>query len=271
MPARPASTGWRLLSEAGVDVSLLAEVASRNRRPLLSQDGDAFYAMLAAAGDLPQRQDVPVAETIPSVKLLAEPENLSGQWLRIELETVQVTRIAVTEPRRQTQLGSDHYFQLDAMADLGNVIVKLQRPPGQDGPPAIFDSRYPVSVVTRQLPPFLVQRIRQREGGSAVVSQIRMKVQADAFFFRLWSYETDFMSQYGSGEQFGPLLIAARIRNLEPTTADPAGVRVIGAIAAVAVIAAIVATWLWNRRLSAEDRQVREKRKARESQQLHLP
>ncbi len=47
-PESPESDGWKLLSEAGLDVSLLAEAGSRSRKPLMAEDGDAFYSLLAA-------------------------------------------------------------------------------------------------------------------------------------------------------------------------------------------------------------------------------
>lgn len=270
-PASPPSVGWQLLSESGVDISLLAEVGTRDRRPLLAEDGDAFYSMLAAAAEVAGRGDLPTPQLVDPVTLLRQRGTMGGQWLRMNLETVQVTRIAVENLTRQSQLGSDHYFQIDAVGDLGNVVIKLEPPPGEDGPPAIFESRYPVSIVVRELPEFLKQRIRAKEGGDAVVSQIRLMVGVDVFFFRLWSYQSDFMNKYGSGKQFGPLLIAAQIRNREPTSSDPAGVAVIAWLVAVAVISAIIATWWWNRRLAAQDVEVRDRRKDRESQQLQLP
>jgi hypothetical protein len=270
-PAMAPRVGWRLLSDAGVDVSLLAEVASRDRRPLLAEDGDAFYSMLAAAATIQQRDDVPPPTPADPVMLLRDSRELGGEWLRMNLETVQVTRIAVIEPARQAQLGSDHFYQIDAVGDLGNTVIKMERLPGDPGEPAIFANRYPVSVVIRDLPEFLSQRIRAEEGGDAVVSNVKVMVGVDVFFYRLWSYSTDFMSQHGGLDQFGPLLVAARLSNREPTSDDPAGVNVIGWIAAIAVISAIVAVWFWNRRLSAQDLEVRQKRKARDAQQLQLP
>jgi hypothetical protein len=276
-PQSAENVGWQLLSDAGVDISLLAEVGSRNRRPLLSEDGNAFYAILAAAASLgnqggqPNPDNLPAPGWVEPVTLLRDPEKMSGQWVRMDLETVQITRIAVTEPARQSQLGSNHYYQIDAVGDLGNTIVKIEPARGEEGPPALFEGRYPVSIVSRELPDFLRRAIRNQEGGDAVVSQIKLMVGVDAFFYRLWSYETDFMNQHGSGEQFGPLLIAARLSNREPTSSDPAGVSTIGWIAAGVVILSIVAMWFWNRRNSARDLEVRQKRKSRESEQLQLP
>ena len=270
-PKSPESDGWKLLSETGLDVSLLADAASRSRKALMAEDGDAFYSLLAAAAEVGRRDNLPQPPAVEPVTLLSEPDGLVGQWLRMDLETVQVTRITVSEPHRQAQLGSDHYYQIDAVGDLKNVAVKIERPEGNMGPPILFENRYPVSVVVRELPDFLKQQIRLQEGGDAVLAEIRLMVQADVFFYRLWSYSTDFMSQQGGGDQFGPLLVAARIYNQQPSSVDPARVGVISWIAAFAVVSSIIATWLWNRRTAERDAEVRRKRKERESEQLEIP
>jgi hypothetical protein len=269
-PKAAANVGWRLLTEAGLDISLLSDASTRSRRPMLAQDGDAFYSLLAAAATIRERTTVPPPEVMDAVKLLQAPENLSGQWIRMDLETVQITRVAVTEPHRQNQLGSDHYYQIDAMGDLGNVVIRID-PPTADGTAVTFNNRYPVSIVVRELPDFLIKRISEQEAGDAVIANVKNMVGVDAFFYRLWSYSTEFMKQQGGGEQFGPLLVAAEIRDQEPTSSDPAGVFVIGWIVAIAIVCGILATWAWNRQTSLRDREVREKRKLRESEDLQLP
>lgn len=276
VPRQMPTPGWRLLSEAGMDVSLLPEVATRNRKVLMPQDGDAFYTMLAASASVGEREPLPTPTSASPVKLLSDPEPLTGHWLKLDLETVQVTRIAVTEPHRQNQLGSDHYYQIDAVADLGKVVIKVERPEQDPAsadkvPSVLFENRYPVSIVIRELPAFLRTRIRQQEGGDAVISKVNLMIEVDGFFFRLWSYTTAFMQDFGDVDQFGPLLVAARIKNREPTTADPVGVGIIGWIAAIGIFSGILATWLWNRRVRQEDEEVREKRKQRETEQLHFP
>ena len=111
---------------------------------------------MAAASDLEQsKKKVPSPSKIAPVALLQGSSELTGQWIRMNLETVLITRISVTEPRRKVELGSDHYYQIDAVGDLGNVVVQIERPAGDTGPAASFNNRYPVSVVTRSLPTFL--------------------------------------------------------------------------------------------------------------------
>ncbi len=270
-PQSAPNAGWKMLSGQGVDVALLASVADRNKMPLMPEDGDAFYSLLAAAKQIGDGDPTVPPKKIKAVSLLENPKEYCGHWMQLPLETVQVTRVAVTEPRRQQQLGSDHYYQIDAFGDLGNMVVQIKRPEGDEGPPARFENRYPVSLVVRDLPPLLKNSIRQQEGGDAMVSEIRKQVVVDGFFFRLWSYSTDFMKQHGGGDQFGPLLVAARIDGRPSEGEDPAGVGIIGWIAAAAVLLGIVAIWIWHQTITRRDELVKEKRKQSESEQLQLP
>ena len=96
-------------------------------------------------------------------------------------------------------------------------------------------------------------------------------IQVDGFFFHLWSYDTDFMSQHGGGEQFGPLLIAAEIRDDEPTSNDPAGAHLIGTIAAISIILGILAIWAWQHRTDTRDRDVRDQKKEKEAESIRIP
>jgi hypothetical protein len=283
-PTSPPGNGWKLLSEVGVDISDLADLTTRRGLPLSAHDSDAFYGMLAAARTIGRQQQLPPPQAVTAIMLLGgtekktatgqrqpkQPTVRGGDWIEMPLQTVQVTRVAVTEPIRQKQLGSDHYFQIDAVGDLGNVDVQIERPEGEPGPPARFENRYPVSLVTAELPEFLSERIRSQEGGEATVAEISVAIAVDAFFFRLWSYSTDYMDQFGGGNQIGPLLIAARI-NQRGEFDDPTGVARIGWLAAIAVLTAIVAIAIWSFVLGQRDRKIKQRRMRSEGEQIQLP
>tara|TARA_R110002049_G_scaffold2750_2_gene21388 strand:+ start:92627 stop:94015 length:1389 start_codon:yes stop_codon:yes gene_type:complete len=272
-PRAASSEGVAMLTDKGVDAAGLADLASRDRRPLAAEDADVFYPVMRAAAELASAQasTITTPQSVDPVPLLRDPNAYGGHWLRMTLGTVRVTRIAVTDDRRREQLGSDHYFQIDASGDLGNVVVSIARPDGDAGPPIQFENTYPVSLVTRTLPTFLRDAIVQQEGAGAITTMISRPIQVDGFFLRLWSYESDFMQRKGGGKQFGPLIVASRFTDLDPGTSDPAGVRVIGWIAAVAIILALVGTAVWARVTSSHDRRIRRKRKNQESEQLRLP
>ena len=269
-PKSVPTIGWQLLRDANVDVGLIAELPSRSRRPLQAEDADAFYAFLSAAKQIAERIETPAPKRVRPIDTLQKAKTLSGQWVRLELETVQITRVFVTDADRIAEIGSDHYFQIDAVGDLENVIVKVE-PTNAHDQPAIFDGRYPVSVVALHLPDFLRHQVAEQAGDDAVVAQVRTKIAANGFFFRLWSYETDFMNQHGSANQFGPLVIAATIVDREgPATAVP-GLSLISTIAALAVSIGILTIFLWHRRTSAHDDELRQRRQDRESKQIDFP
>jgi len=259
LPARVPYPGWGLLRDQGVDVGEIADLAARNRRSLQPDDNDAFYTMLAAAKSLSGQSDFPEPVEVDPVALLRRSEDWIGRWLRIELETVQVTRVFVTDPYRQQQLGSDHYYQIDAVADLRNVVIRIE-PEQSGGEPALFENRFPVSLVVAELPDFIAGRIDQTAGGTVVSSPLRGKIGVDGFLFRLWSYSSQFMDSHGGGNQIGPLVVAAKIRDQEPRQRTLPGLTLIPIMAAVAVVGAVLAIACWHYRSSVTDRQARRRR-----------
>ena len=268
-PAAAPSPGIQLLSEHGVDVSALADVSTRNRKPLASEDADAFYPMLAAATRITPGADLKPQHVLP-LDLLREPDQFAGTWLTMRVNTVRITRISVVDASRRAELGSDHYFQIDAMGNLGDTIVRIERPEGETGDPIQFENTYPVSLVAVDLPAFLSARVREQEGGDAVAAMISVPMQIEGFFFRLWSYESDFMDRLGGGEQFGPLIVISHMRELNMDQAA-AGVEMIGYIAAAAVILGIVVIAIWTRRTEQSDDAERKKRRDREAASIQLP
>jgi len=242
--------GWLMLGRRGFDVALLEGVRARNRQPLREEDAAAFYPLLRIASSLGQPDDPanenraldaePTLE--PAADLLRDAEKMVGRYISIDLKTIRVTRINVTEPTTQQQLGSDHYWQLDAIGDLGNVVIKIE---SGDGESATFENRYPVSVAIKELPPFLMKAISPSNPSPDTetidVAMISTQVSVAGFFYRLWSYESDFMNQHGGGKQFGPLIIASRIMDREPTRTDAVGVSRLGWYFAALVVFGILA------------------------------
>ena len=269
-PDQVPNVGWKLLRDAGVDASLLAELPSRDRRPLSAADSQVFYAMLSAATKMAARDDLDVPVAIEPLSMLQESADLSGQWIQTELETVQITKVFVTDPVRRAQLGKDHYFQIDAVGDLGNVVVKIE-PTAKDAQPALFDGRYPVSIVTAELPSFLTAPLVVQSGRDAIVTQMHTKIGVQGFFFRQWSYESEFMNQHGGENQFGPLLIAVRVTDREPARGSFDRVGMIGTMAAIAVFVGVLTTFFWHRRTSAGDLAARRRRQAREAERVDFP
>ncbi|MCC9643800.1 LapA family protein [Rhodopirellula sp. JC740] len=245
-PRNPTSLGWEVLGELDVDLSRLPEIATLSRQPLGDRDSTIFFSMIGAAhqaGTMTTDQQ-PLGPTVSAMRaavaevkpadLLKSPEEWLGQWIALDAETVRWTRVAIESETRQQQVGQDHYFQLDAIGDLGNVQLKIATGNGET---VTMENRFPVTFVTARLPAFL-------GSSDALSGTVAKPVRVEGFFYRLWSYESDFMASHG-GKQFAPLVIAGRWIDQTPASNDPIGVRWIGTLAAIAVVMAIAGALLF--------------------------
>ncbi|WP_404304831.1 hypothetical protein [Neorhodopirellula lusitana] len=257
-PARPMSPAGDFLSASGVDLSRLPEVAKLDRQSLSASDSPVFFPAIGAARRVSlnressevQRLRASVVDASP-VDLLKSPSQFTGHWIRLRVETVRATRVAVESTERRKQIGGDEYYQIDAIGDLGNVQLKLEVP---DGDPVVMENRYPVTIVTATLPDFL----RNAQDDSLVTTKTIM-VQVEGFFYRLWSYDSDLMTAHG-GKQFAPLIVAGVIEDLSPKSTDPIGVNSIGRVAAFGVIFGIIAVIAFGWITRRGDRASRERR-----------
>ncbi|TWT86348.1 hypothetical protein [Neorhodopirellula pilleata] len=261
-PAQPTSPAADVLASSGVDLSRLSEIADLDRKPLTSTDSSVFFSMIGVA-DRVQRVgiDTELLAKIQAMQsqvvvaspidLLQSPRQFTGQWISLDVETVRVTRVAVESTQRQDEIGAPFYYQIDAIGDLGRVQLKIEVP---DGPPVVMENRYPVTVVTATLPEFLLQA----QGNDFVTTQT-VPIRVEGFFYRLWSYESDFMKSRG-GKQFAPLVIGGVIEDRRPTSSDPIGVSLIGKVAAISIIAGIIAVAIFGWVTRRGDRASRKRR-----------
>ena len=79
------------------------------------------------------------------------------------------------------------------------------------------------------------------------------------------------MQREGAGNQFGPLLMVARMTDRAAAQEDAMSVDVIGYLAAAGILLGLVGALLWTRRNANEDKQVRSKQQMRDSERLQLP
>ncbi len=254
---------WALLARQDFNVSLLDEVRLRNRKPLLAADHEAFYAMLKAADEIASLP-LPPPPTIDASELLRNAPAAAGRRLRLHCQSVRITRITLSNPALRASLGSDHYWQIDALGDLGNVVIRIEASES-DAEPVTFENRYPVSIVALTLPDFLQSLMgddAQLDAARSDVLMISRQLIVDGFFYRLWSYESDYMRRRGGGNQFGPLLMATQLYDDEPPAGDPLGVAKIGQAAAAAALVMLIATGVWIYVTSQQDSAARARRRS---------
>jgi len=218
-PAEPANVGQKLLAEYGAELSEIVRAGGRDRQSLSAEEAEAFYSMLSVADLTRQNRqratesgaDFPAAQPIKPIELLKDPDKYRSEYIRMDVSTVRVTRVTVSDPQRQRQIGQDHYFQIDASGDLGDTIVELRRPGDEDAEPIRMSGIYPVSLVSTVLPEGSRQEIDQGK----VTAVVRQPVRVNGFFYRLWSYESEFMNREG-GANKSPRWWLFRIGNRFP-------------------------------------------------------
>jgi hypothetical protein len=212
----------RYLLELGWDLSFRDELSNLQSpiRPLTSNEREPLFSLIrlvSASG-----QDTKSSEPQPTASLTKLLENSlakgskvrskpSMEWISGKARVVRATKIPVEKVREQSWLGGDHYFELDCMADIGNVTLEMPT----ENEPIIYNGEYPITILTRELPDWL-QENDVAKGSSAderdelQVLYPRMRVQFRGWFYRFWSYKTQEMTQaLGSQHrQIAPLVVS---------------------------------------------------------------
>ncbi|QDS86753.1 hypothetical protein EC9_09270 [Rosistilla ulvae] len=255
-PSLPLPEGWILLSKAGFDVGQFGLIQRRNRSPLSSAESSAFYEFLKAANQVSSDTTATPRAIRPQVLLnAAESEKLIGEFIRVRLETARIQQIVA--PSLQDQIGQDHYWEIDAFGELDNAQVRI--PTKDGGEPIIFGNRYPVTLAMLKLPPFLNDLVSQNGRVTKAMLMHKAMIDVDGFFYRLWTYETDFVSSKGGDRQIGPLIAGTAI-TIKPAGSAQASLARIGWIIAIVFMVGLIGTIAYLTKASQADRQMRAKR-----------
>jgi len=251
-----------LLARHGFDVSMVDAIVRLAGKPLLPADQAAFYGMLRAATAVGATAIGP-ARSVDAGELIRNASTSIGRRVRLGCQAVRVTRVGITDGGTRRLLGRDHYWQIDALGDLGNLTIRIDAG-DETSEPAIFENRYPVSVVVAELPDFLNEAVSASPGGGLQtdIATLNRQILVEGFFYRMWSYDSDRMRQHGGAKQLGPLLMASRLFDGESPPGDPVGVGRIGQLAAVATAVMLAAALLWFRVTGRADAMAQARRRA---------
>ncbi|QEG42798.1 hypothetical protein [Roseimaritima ulvae] len=242
--------GWRLLAAAGLDCGRLDAVRRHDKQPLSAEE--PFYEMLAAAQQA--GRSAPSPQAVSVLDLLKDSRRRIGQWVSLPVESVRVTKIVLPAGSSAAeQIGQDHYWQLDTFGHVdGHVVIEpTDEPSGQGGAERIeFANRYPVSLVAYNLPEPLMQAIERQAGRDAAVAMVRQPLSVQGFYYRQWSYDTEFVQSRHAGRQFGPLLMASRL-SVRDVALPADGINwqaVVAGVFLVGLIAIAAGSWWIGRR-----------------------
>ncbi len=95
---------WRFLSDKGLDLTSLETVRQLDRQHLQTEDNGPFYSMLRIAADINAADPAdalpfePANE--PPVNLLKQSKQWVGRYIRMQLQTIRLTRVFASLTKR---------------------------------------------------------------------------------------------------------------------------------------------------------------------------
>ncbi|MEX2025959.1 MAG: hypothetical protein WEH44_01640, partial [Pirellulaceae bacterium] len=233
------SFGETVLAGLGVDVGLLEDVV--NRQPILPQEREVFYQILAAMGQIPPQELVRLAEgqlPVWHAQWQAEKDRLiaagakqnDGRLLLAEAVLARVLEGAYSV----APLFNDSDAQFGTLVVVDGVArraVRVEVGTTPDGQPSDVQRRFGISdyfeleVFTddsQNLP--LVFCVRKLPAGFPTGDDIREPVRVAGFFFKTWRYQARKPADGATAEtqaQVAPLLIgSAPVRLILPESSS---------------------------------------------------
>ncbi len=187
-----------LLAKHGFDAGLIADLKDSDGHPFEDVDREPFYQTLFALSKLTAADwKEGAVKPLEITALLSVPADH-----RLELTTVRgtarrIVKVLSEQDDLKKRFGIDHYYQVDFFLPLGDQAVKLG-PDTKDSKSPIYYDEFPATLCVLELPPGV------QEGESVQVS-----LQADAAFYRVWSYRSDFVKQFNPrARQIAPMFLA---------------------------------------------------------------
>ena len=225
-----ARVAWRPgtpLGALGMDYGLFDTV--RDGRKLTPEDSDAFYGMLAAAGRAKASSIEAAAGNATDILQLIDPqvrwlETHRGDAVRIRGTARRAIRVAIDDPFRQQQLGTNHYWELYVFVPTPTAVQVNGR----------LQNTYPVVCCVRELPPNMPHGERIAE-----------EVDLAGFALKRYRYPIATSSDAGN-QQESPLVIGRGLRWL-PSTEPKAAQQLeqtLGGLLIVVILLLVAAAWL---------------------------
>lgn len=211
--------GWR---------DLIHEMETEPIKPLSQREYEPFFALLRLANEAPYISDNIATETKNQPRKITDfleslRQTKKGasrpalERMSMNMRVVRISSIRVVDPVQVSLLGTNRYYQLDVMADVGDRSYEIKT----DKNPVVYYKEYPVTCVSIEIPSWLQESDRAQGSASQAgneaetgkqVEQVwypRMKASGSGWFYRFWSYKTQEITQSmgPSKRQVGPLIV----------------------------------------------------------------
>ncbi len=228
------SAGWSALLRSHWDLAFCDAIELLQGQSLTSKDTRPFYTLLAASNE-PQSQETQAraysvmewirrTESMKSNKsLVREQQRSVGERIDARVQIRRIQRVDVRNAQSQAWLGSNHYFQLDGLADIGPSRIEVKY--GKDYEPIAYEREFPITLVATKLPAWLLsdpttlisssdlsQETIDLDSASSIAWTTKIRVDVSGYAYRIWRFRTPQVSAVtqDTGYQQAPMLVVDR-------------------------------------------------------------
>jgi hypothetical protein len=228
------SAGWSALLRSHWDLAFCDAIELLQGQSLTSKDTRPFYTLLAASNE-PQSQETQAraysvmewirrTESMKSTKsLVREQQRSVAERIDARVQIRRIQRVDVRNAQSQAWLGSNHYYQLDGLADIGPSRIEVKY--GKDYEPIAYEREFPITLVATKLPAWLLsdpttlisssdlsQETIDLDSASSIAWTTKIRVDVSGYAYRIWRFRTPQVSAVtqDTGYQQAPMLVVDR-------------------------------------------------------------
>ncbi len=235
------SKGHLQLLESGWDLSQLDGLENMHGQSISNKESSAFYTLIAKAynaqsKDIQNQDHAVLSESLSVMQWIRGTEAMKtakkkdgslkptvGERVRARVQVRRIQRIDVRNPQHQAWLGSNHYYQLDGVADIGPNRIGVKY--GKDFEPISYEREFPITLVAAGLPSWILadpttlgaqgqslEANTDLDASSSIVWSTKIRVDVMGYAYRVWRFRTPQVSAatQDTGYQQAPMMIVDR-------------------------------------------------------------
>lgn len=238
----PLSPTHTQLVQQGWDLAHCDMLEKLHGQSLTAKESRAFYTLLAASNlsrislanqttknNADKNNVGKVMDWIrktESMKATKINENLRkrsvAELIQTRVQIRRIQRVDVRNEQHRKWLGSNHYYQLDGIADIGANRIEVKY--GKNYEPITYEKDFPITLVATEIPGWVLsdpstlngseeqlnQNSSDLDSAASIAWSTKIRLDVMGYAYRIWKFKTPQVSAAtdDTGFQQAPMLIA---------------------------------------------------------------
>ena len=221
---------WQLLGALGFDLSRIDMLGKLRGKSLTAEESQAFYSLIDCGDRISKSGMLPMTSSLSAIDCLREKDPPYLHRILAKVNIIRATRILVDGDDDQSALDGQAYYELDGLADIGDISIRLKAAHGQED--VYFQGEFPITLISKRLPPWLglpenASLASSTEPQASLTDDVReiaatwyprTTVEVEGIFYRLWSFNTAQTSaiQHSNSTHSNATVEQDRLRQIGP-------------------------------------------------------